>query len=43
VVHVRRPGTPETCHQQIYEKFGINWKELPIKKTTAAVKTPAAL
>ena len=43
VVHVRRPGTPETCHQQIYEKFGINWKDLPIKKTTAAVKTPAAL
>ena len=43
VVHVRRPGTPEGCHQQIYEKFGINWKELPTKKTTAAVKTPATL
>jgi hypothetical protein len=43
VVHVRRPGTPEGCHQQIYEKFGINWKELPTKKITAAVKTPATL
>lgn len=43
VVHVRRPGTPEGCHQQIYEKFGINWKELPTKKITAAVETPATL
>ena len=39
VVHVRRPGTPEGCHQQIYEKFGINWKELPTKKITAARPT----
>ena len=43
VVHVRRPGTPEGCHQQIYEKFGINCKELPTKKITAAVETPATL
>jgi hypothetical protein len=43
VLHVRRPGTPESCHQQIYEKFGINWKELPTQKITAAVKAPATL
>lgn len=43
IVHVRRPGMPESCHQQIYEKFGINWKDLPTKKITAAVKTPATL
>jgi transposase len=43
VLHVRRPGTPENCHQQIYEKFDINWKELPTQKIAAAVKTPATL
>ena len=43
IVHLRRPGMPESCHQQIYEKFGINWKDLPTKKITAAVKTPATL
>jgi transposase len=43
VVHVRRPGTPEHCHQKIYEQFGINCKDLPTRKTTAAAKTPATL
>ncbi len=43
VVHVRRPGTPERCHQEIYEKLEINWKDLPTKKITAAVKAPATL
>jgi transposase len=43
VMHVRRPGAPEACHQEIYEKLGINWKELPIKKITAAVRTPTTL
>jgi transposase len=43
VVHMRRPGTPERCHQEIYENLGINWKELPTKKITAAVKPPATL
>ena len=43
VVHVRRAGAPEGCHQEIYEKFGINWKELPTKRITAASKTPATL
>jgi len=43
VVHVRRAGAPEGCHQEIYEKFGINWKELPTKRITAAMKTPATL
>lgn len=43
VVHMRRPGTPEGCHQEIYEKFGINWQELPTRKITAAVKTPTTL
>jgi transposase len=43
ILHVRRAGQPEHCHQQIYEKFGIKWKELPTTKTTAAVKMPATL
>jgi len=43
VVHVRRPGTPELCHKEIYEKLGINWNVLPTKKITAAIKTPTAL
>jgi len=43
VLHVRRAGAPERCHQEIYEKFGINWKELPVQKITAAMRTPAAL
>ena len=43
IVHVRRPGTPERCQQQIYEKLGINWNTLPTKKITAALKTPATL
>ena len=43
IVHVRRPGLPERCHQDIYEKFGINWKDLPRQKIAAAMKTPAAL
>jgi len=43
VLHVRRPGTPERCHQEIYEKLGLNWKTLPTKKITAAVKTATTL
>lgn len=43
VVHVRRAGAPVRCHQEIYEKLGINWKELPTKKITVAMKTPATL
>jgi len=43
VVPVRRPGTPERCPQEIYEKLGLNWKTLPTKKITAAVKTATAL
>lgn len=43
VVHVRRAGVPERCHEDIYEKLGINWKELPTKKITVVMKTPATL
>jgi DDE family transposase len=43
VVHVRQAGAPERCHQEIYEKFGIDWKQLPKQKITAAMKTPATL
>ena len=43
VVHVRRPGQPELCQQQIYEKLNIDWKNLPTQKITAAAKTPATL
>ena len=43
VFHVRRAGTPEGCHREIYEKFGINVNELPSKKMTATMKGPATL
>jgi len=43
VVHVRRAGAPERCHQEIYEKFGIDWKALPTQKIRAAMNTPATL
>lgn len=43
VVHVRRPGQPELCQQQIYEKLNIDWKNLPTQKITATAKTPATL
>jgi transposase len=43
VVHVRRAGAPERCHQEIYEKFGIDSKALPKQKITAAMNTPATL
>ncbi len=43
VVHLRRAGAPERCHQQIYEKFGIDWKQLPKQKLTAAMNPLATL
>ena len=43
VVHVRRAGAPERCHQEIYEKFGIDCKALPTQKIRAAMNTPATL
>jgi transposase len=43
VLHVRRAGAPERCQQEIYEKLGLNWKDLPVHKITAAVNTPTTL
>jgi transposase len=43
VLHVRRAGAPERCQQEIYEKLGINWKDLPVHKITAAMNTPTTL
>jgi hypothetical protein len=43
VVHLRQAGAPERCHQEIYEKFGIDWKQLPKQKIAAAMNTPATL
>ena len=43
VVHLRQAGAPERCHQEIYEKFGIDWKQLPKHKIAAAMNTPATL
>jgi transposase len=43
VVHLRRAGAPERCHQEIYEKFNIDWKQLPKQRITAAMNTPATL
>jgi hypothetical protein len=43
ILHVRRAGQPEACHQQIYEQFGMNWKTLPVKKINAIRKMPATL
>jgi hypothetical protein len=40
---VRRAGAPERCHQEIYEKFGIDWKALPTQKIRAAMNTPSTL
>jgi hypothetical protein len=34
---------PEGCHREIYEKLGIDWKKLPTKRITAAMKSPATL
>jgi len=43
VVHERRPGTPELCHREIYEKLEITWNALPTQKITVAAKTPTVL
>jgi hypothetical protein len=43
VVHLRRPGQPESCQAEIYAKFGMDWKKLPTKKITTAVKRPSTL
>ena len=43
VLHLRQAGAPERCHQEIYEKFGIDWQQLPKQKIAAAMNTPATL
>jgi transposase len=43
VVHLRRPGAPESSQQEIYAKFGMDWKKLPTKRITTATKSPTTL
>ena len=35
VINLRKPGIPENIHQQIYNKLGVNYSNLPITKTIA--------
>lgn len=35
VINLRKPGIPENIHQQIYEKLGVNYSNLPVIKTIA--------
>jgi hypothetical protein len=34
-INIRKPGAVEGIHQHIYRKLGVNYKDLPILKTTA--------
>ena len=35
VIHLRKPGMPDTVHQEIYQKLGINFKNLTTTKIIA--------
>jgi transposase len=35
VIHLRKPGVPEAIHEEIYEKLGVDYKNLPITKILA--------
>ena len=35
VINVRKAGVPEAVHIDIYEKLGVDYKNLPIRKTLA--------
>jgi transposase len=35
VINVRKPGIPEAVHTDVYNKLGIDYKNLPIKKNLA--------
>ena len=35
VINVRKAGIPESIHQQIYDKLGVNYSNLPVAKTIA--------
>ena len=32
VIHLRKPGTPELIHEDIYKKLKVNWEQLPSTK-----------
>jgi transposase len=32
VIHLRKPGTPELIHEDIYKKLKVNWDRLPSRK-----------
>ncbi|MCD6225234.1 MAG: hypothetical protein J7K32_06915 [Deltaproteobacteria bacterium] len=33
VINVSKPGIPEAVHIDVYDKLGVDYKNLPIKKT----------
>ena len=35
VINLRKAGIPESVHQQIYDKLGVNYSNLPAPKTIA--------
>ncbi len=35
VINVRKPGIPEAVHTEVYNRLGIDYKNLPIKKNLA--------
>lgn len=35
VINLRKAGIPESVHEEIYKKLGVNYKNLPIKKVLA--------
>jgi hypothetical protein len=32
VIHLRKPGTPELIHEDIYKRLKVNWEQLPSRK-----------
>ena len=43
VINVRKPGIPEAVHTDVYNKLGIDYKNLPIKKNLAQTKLEGCL
>jgi transposase len=35
VLNIRKPGTPEGIHQDIYNTLGVDWRRVPVKKILA--------
>lgn len=35
VINIRKPGTPEGIHKEIYDKLEVNYKHLPVRRNLA--------